>query len=674
MVYVGRGRRFKLGSSHVWCIVFLTWPKYTQCAQDQYMRCRNLSEKDRSPDNAEITRSGVISSTLQDFYDSTCEVCPTRNTTAEQVLRISANRTRVVVLLTHPSTFQKMLIIAAGLLTSGSPVIITTGPNTPEHHLIRQVLFHHIPCEKHLTASILLTFKSFTMHSSQMCPSMADPSKRPGDVILCSIQNAERAAGALLDILAVVSQPGVLILDVMSFAGMLVAERKLLPTIMIVENAGVFLRHVFGKPQCSTGFLLSPRVWFNALPAWINDRLNSLDLSSSFVALNRARSRLQLARVRHMSDLWRVGGKVLLTSDLDAKGWQYALPNLRFISDPLLPPCVTCLAAPVSTDPTKPTVLVVVTFSNDDKGRASSRRLVHAFDLARTSIKQIAKNETCAKDDRLCWNGPTDFQVVRPGTMPEVLPPDFVIAEDTVFLDSLARHNPVAIVSTCDVSNSWTHGLGSLVLCIDEISSPREMAFHLLKLWLNQEKKPFVQFADTHKYRKARDDLEWVVSVAERMGLLHDGRSNTWQDGGDFGRYRRNHSEVKLLQDIDDNEISIETVSAIGALLVILAWLFLGCAAAYISLKDTPLLQKFQLRRLHYRNHHQLNLSVVINEILFRLPDLDHVLSLWREWMTELIRHWEETVASPCASVGNTEVTEHLSYSKRKRHMPKKRH
>jgi hypothetical protein len=326
-------RRSKLGRTLFWSFVIGVLLKLTQCAPyDQYRRCRNLSIENRTIDrdtaDTNTTTSLLVSHALQDYYDSVCEMCQKRDTTV-QTLKFLANKTRAVVLLTHQTTFEKLIIAAAGLLTSGSRVTIITGPNIPEHHRIQQLLFQHIPCEKHIIASVLLTFKSFSMEESQICPSIVDSTISPGDIILCSMQNAVQAVEALLALMATSSQPGVLVLDATSVAGLLVAERELIPTLMILENAGDFLRQALGAHESRTGSLFSPRVWYNKLLTGIQDRLNSLDLTSSFVALNRVRSRLQLARVRHIADLWRAGGNIVLTSDSDARRWQYTKSSIH---------------------------------------------------------------------------------------------------------------------------------------------------------------------------------------------------------------------------------------------------------------------------------------------------------------------------------------------------------
>lgn len=662
------GLRTKLGRDYLWSIAFYMLLKGVICAlDDDYRRCRNPAVGDGSSGNAS-SYALVVSSALQGFFDSACDVCPERDAVT-QTMRLLSNKTRAVVLLTHAATIEKMLDISAGLLASGSRVTIITGPYTPEHPRIRRALFLRIPCEKHFFASVLLTFKSYSVDASQMCPRTVDAKSTPGDIILCSIQNAMPIVKALIVQLTFVSQPGVLVLDATMIAGLLVTERQLLPAIVIAENEGTFLRYILGAESRPSGSLWNPQTWFKILLSDTRDNLNSLDLTSSFIALNKIRSTLQLARVRHIADLWRAGGNIVLSSDPDARGWQNALPNLRFLSDPLLPHCIACLAAPVIADPSVPIVLVSIAFHNDEAGRSSSRRLLQAFELARASIKQLSRDEFCARFERDCWYGPADFQVVVPGTMPEVLPPGFVTAEETDFLDSLVRHKPVAVASTCNISNLWTRSLGPPVLCVDLSSPPHETALRLLEMLRRQSQETTLPNQST---AGLGDGLERVVSVVEQIGLLRDRRGNTWKDGWEMGLHIQAHLQASPFMIVHSGEVGLDTF-IYSSLLVTLAWLVLFCTAAYLSFKDTATMRKFRSRRLHHRNHTYVTFSAVTDEILFRLPHFDRVWNLWTEWLSGKLRQWDE-LATPQVAEGSTEEEDHPSHTRRKRHISKKRH
>jgi len=170
-------------------------------SDDHYRRCRSLSKEPKN-DNS------LTSPALREFYNSTCEICP--NDYPSTTVRTASNKTRAVVLLTAQETFEKALTITVGLLTSGNRVTIITGPGMPEHHLIREGIFHAIPCEKHGISSILLTFKSYTLESSGA--SHCD--------ISCSLQNAVPTVEAFSAVFDQVSEPSVLVLDAMSVAGM----------------------------------------------------------------------------------------------------------------------------------------------------------------------------------------------------------------------------------------------------------------------------------------------------------------------------------------------------------------------------------------------------------------------------------------------------------------------
>jgi hypothetical protein len=237
------------------------------------------------------------------------------------------------------------------------------------------------------------------------CPRalLVDPTTQsPGDIILCNIQNAEVTVNALTEVLQKVIDPSVFVMDATCFAGMLVAERWNIPTVLMVEQAEVFLRYVLGAPKVPTtssgdgggGLFITimsqlqyfnPRFWYQTITSAMQDRLNSLDLTSSFIALNRVRARYKMGRLRLLTNIWRVGGGVLLinsqtthnpnqdnlnsnnmkgrqkrtssdadtdvanTDIADESGWRHILPNSYTIPDPLLPPCIACINAPVTT-------------------------------------------------------------------------------------------------------------------------------------------------------------------------------------------------------------------------------------------------------------------------------------------------------------------------------------
>lgn len=452
------------------------------------------------------------------------------------------------------------------------------------------------------------------------------------------------------------------------YVGLLVAESRLVPTVALSsENTAIFLRHALGLAEVDSSskswIFFNPRCWCKAFHRALQVRLGSLDLTSVFIALNRVRDyHFRLARLRQPIEIWR-RGTVFLAFDRETLGWSHSLPNLVRVPDPLLPYCITCSHNPITTKSAMPTVVVSVHYFNDEKGRSGSKKLMEGLELARASIVTFLDKEDCAWNG-MCWKGPSDFQVVRPGgEIPEVLPPESVSFEKTTFLDTLARHKPVAIVSLCDDMNSWTKSLGPPVLCLETSWSPSEIAFRLLRLWHSHGDHSDSE-QDTVKHANSvvtneQDGLGFTVSLLEQIGLLRDRHHNgkeKWLDSSEMGRDVLIFLDSVRIDGLFGKKNNTRSLSS-GAPFVLLAWLFLALAALYIPLRNTTGLHRMRLRHLHHRSYQQLSLEAVIDEFWFRLPDLEKV--------------WNET---PTLSLEapNNETTDH--HGTRKRRATKKRH
>jgi hypothetical protein len=273
------------------------------------------------------------------------------------------------------------MVTTSGLLSQNLRVTMLTAPNMPPEGAIRSALSLHMPCEQQLVAQALLSIKPFYIHPQALpCPqyynnynNMQDPTTQsPADVIYCSIVNAAPMVKSMSESLATVDQPSVLLLDGTSVAGLLIAEHFLIPSLMIVESVEV-LRHILGEPSSS---VQTKRIQHKKLPQvnkvpasqyydyyyryhyyhWlhpvsvyrmIQDRLNSVDLATAFIALNRVRQSLGLQRLRTVSDLWKAPGSLLWSPLADAKLWQPKMRNLLVYSGPFLPPCAPCNASVV---------------------------------------------------------------------------------------------------------------------------------------------------------------------------------------------------------------------------------------------------------------------------------------------------------------------------------------
>jgi hypothetical protein len=672
----------------------------------------------------------IHSLALQELYASQCEKCPQHLSPPETTLRLLSNKTRAVVLLTHAATLSQALVLAAGLLTSGSRVTIVLGssnPGIPDQRTIRSRLFAHIPCSNHVVASILLTFNRFSLDDgdhdktlnrcalgSTSSAATASGSgtgssgshsnhhnrkhQSAGDILWCSLQTALPTAQTLARELShLASLPAVLIVDASFVAGLLVAERLRLPAILLVATAADYLPPILGRgpavaPRATAaatttshhGWWTPLRTWFRVVATGLHDRLAALDLTSAFMALNRVRSQLQLGRVRRLADVWQASGNVLLSSDPQALLWQDSLPHVRILVDPLVPPCIPCLPTTSATHAPmidrQPVVLVSVDFNRDSKvGRFQSRRLLQALELTRASLRELAQtdstpsrchapflNNTTHRDNCLpYWHRRLNFTAVFPSTptWPDV-PPDFVLVEDTNFLDSLARHQPMAVISSCTEGTMGTVTLGPPVLCLDWSWSARATALHLLQLWSNQ--KPAALHSGTRP-NLPDGGLEHIVTTIEQIGLLRDRYYQTWQNGLDMNRHLQRHFSQA-------EGVPLASSSQSGGWLetfwVVISWLICITTALYIWFKDNATLwQRFRLRRSHYFRNPIPILSAVTDE-------MNLVVTLCSTWTVEQMQQWEKLgVVATEASDDARESTEHHGHlARRKRHPLKKRH
>jgi hypothetical protein len=107
---------------------------------------------------------------------------------------------------------------------------------------------------------------------------------------------------------------------------------------------------------------------------------------------------------------------------------------------------------------------------------------------------------------------------------------------------------------------------------------------------------------------------------------------------------------------------------------VYLAFCVLGAAVIYLSL------QNYRLHRSHYRSNQNnaaalLNPSSIAEEVILRLPELDHVYNLWSTWLVQELARLNEPMLQPNKSkaVGNSEANMSQN-SRNKRRTSKKRH
>jgi len=588
------------------------------------------------------------------------------------------------------------MVTAAGLLSRGMRVTMIAAPNMPPEDLIWPALSQHLPCAQLAVAHSLLTFRVYPIPDELPCPQQLDHNhnhllmQSPSDSLWCSIVNAPPLAYSISEALTSLDEePDVMMVDATSVAGLLVAEACLVPSLVLVETTGL-LRQVLGSPTSS-------------LSDAFHDRLNSLDSTSSFLALNRVRRTLGLARIRTLADLWKAPGNVIWTATTEP-GWEddEKFPHVLTFAGPFLPPCVPCDSAYVKTKTLPPShasipsVVVSAAFRNDEKGRRNVRKLLQGLSLARASIQDLSKNHSFATTaDGVEID---DLRVILMGPPHDFVLPDFVQTASSAFLDVLAANGPTAaLVSLCDSTNVWTRKLGAPVLCLDTNWSARQIAAGLLETIQSQ--------GDGETPVPVEDALEQIISVIQTLAVVKSLKGHVWSNGWEIRRdvLRRLNLSPSVSSDSSlSDDLNFDWWQELSGLLFYLAWAMVAFSVIYLTLKDASfgpvsLLSRMNIsRRLHHRHRrntshdslkggshdffgdsshngkHNLrpggfNLSVwtatLTEELLRRLPELDRLWLLWLAWTKRVLAQLKEDEGSAVRDTKGVNGDAHVSMS-----------
>lgn len=665
-----------------------------------------------------------------------CHVCPgmdlsTFKEFSNTVTKPSPANTHAVIFMESYAMSDSMISIAAGLIMAGSRVTFIVDNDLPSDHTwIVQALTERLPCRRQFFATNMLLFKRLLGISRKLkqCPEeQLDPTKNSiGDYILCKFQNAMPTTTALITQLHSIGNPSVLITDATSIAGILVAEKQLMPAIVLVENGNRFLQHILGSPENSMDRYSrwNPIYWYTAFTIALHNTLRSMDMTSAFVQLNRIRVDHGMRRIRRMSDLW-LGSIVLVTDPIVANVWRVTLPYLLIMPQPLLPPCIACTeilssqqseminttittttttTPPIITTLTPtttsiPSVVVSVPFVDDADGRRNSRRLYNGIEMARRSIRDIVLShndnhddddaEVCASHQlppllprRDCRMREDAFQLIpvrsilgNGAGLFSSLPPDYVTSEENNLLDCLSRHQPKVFVTVCNAANAWVQTLGIPTLCLVPKWTAEQIATQFLKLW-NNGKNGLLMKNDTLNQKE--DALVWTVDLIESVGRLNTDQGLIWKNGRELSWYMLVFLEAKGFVKFDDNTFTHER-SLLELLLICFAWLILGMSVLSIAFKETASIQKFRQRWFNqHRNDQSLSILVFAHDFWFRLHDLDMLTALWTGWASDQLSRLDELLKTSSSSsskgqaAGGVEQSDHQT--RRKRNASKKRH
>ncbi|GAX14713.1 hypothetical protein FisN_11Hh254 [Fistulifera solaris] len=551
-------------------------------------------------------------------------------------------------LVESQASFDNMISITAGLLTSGHQVTLFCQQS---EHQILHYLLSRIPCADHWRARSLLTFQAFDEHPFPC-----------NDAFPCEIQNAAGLVKELHSKLR--SDPfDLVVTDGIFVAGMVVAELLTMPTIALLEGTNYHLRKIFGP-------IASNQPWYTWLVRVIYDRLQLLDQMKEFVELNRLRTQFGLKRLRTLTDFWTRENQILMTLQ------NVSIPKVLRIPSPLLPPCVPCLpnefsntathGSPIALTDT-PALIMAVTFPDTTQGRISFRTLMQALSLARASLQEIAQTSALKEDNAgraKRWSGPSNFIVVRWGKSFEELQPAFVITESPEYVwDSLVRHKPVVgIVTNCDGGDfDYIQNMGFPILCLERHpQSPRELGKAILK-FINVEND------FTTSSFNPNDGLVWLVSLIDEL-------TNREVHGTMEVLNERIHSLQTILFPELDSYQAYENSAITWLTLAVeyMAWTIMISVLLYVHLK--PIFHKFypfskrHTRRSHRDMHEKpITLTLIAEEWVDRLPELDYVFDIWKIWLWQELANFQK----PKPNESNSSRT---TKNKRRTHHHKKKH
>jgi hypothetical protein len=372
------------------------------------------------------------------------------------------------------------------------------------------------------------------------------------------------------------------------------------------------------------------------------------------------RRKLGMRPLRTVADVWKAPASVIMTTlpAVASSSGQEANLNLQSFAAPILPPCLPCWST--SELVTNDWPVVIVTTHGQRTSLADARYILKGLAMALASARKL--RDQCDWEEGEpgdCWNGDLDFSVVwlpTEGATPALLP-DFVTIAKGSLLDNLARYkHTLAIVTLCIDDSLWIAGLGPRILCWDDSSSTRDMGLRLLQLLRKPAVKPLEQTRG--------DCLRHIVSLVERVVDVKRKYGPGWITAADMGRDLRVGLQLREESTSENN----------SGLFVFAAWCILVSAVFYVIHEKTFPTHTSRLRR--YRHHQRMTFTDIMDEIVFRLPELEQICGLWTVWSAEKLSCMQESVPVPAPRERvDSKDGNHSTHSVRKRRPAKgKRH
>jgi hypothetical protein len=337
---------------------------------------------------------------------------------------------------------------------------------------------------------------------------------------MCTIEGASKHIQQIYSLLGrqnangiPIPLPDVLVMDVTFVPGLLLSELSFIPTVAIASPHALDLA-IEHDPAWTPN-----EEWhlLYRLYRIVRQRLYSLSLTRSFLAMNAVRNRIGRA-VRLLKTpadylypvvaliLEDVPHKVIplpqttrttrTTATMDSNNNNRWQQQRAIVTGSLQPPCVPCLVDE-TPQPSKTTFIkkssssssssktskkpppTVMVWPSPDISPASVRALIRGIILARGSLDSY---DECEWDSLSCRNEGTDFEILwldddeynnhnnnKGGYFPDVVP-SYVKKESSVsLLDSLARHNhTIAVLAHCDSTSMALPLFGVSLLCVSQ--------------------------------------------------------------------------------------------------------------------------------------------------------------------------------------------------------------
>ena len=562
----------------------------------------------------------------------------------------------VAFILLSTADLNYPMTLSAVLLNQGARVTILIAPDMSgrENEFIDRI-FRFLPCDKHILAQSLLTIYTVKGEGSHK------PACHESANVMCHVpdKNFVRQLGTAVNSSRL---PDIILVQATGLAALLVTEHFRIPSI-VMANDGAHLREMLGPPD-RTSYMWTLRGFKYWIIELLYDRYWSLSWSASFVTLNMVRRNLGMTPLRTFSDVWNKAESLVVTSYPDAAGWGH--PSLFKFAAPNLPPCLPCWIRKKW-----PEGISLIIVSTEDQGMTleQARSTMQGFALARNSMRRFPNN--CDWEDEApgvdCWVGARDFVVIWLKTEVEmpIVVPDFVVIEDGSLLDTLAL-NPTAmsvIATLCRDDTRWIAGLGPPVLCLDQAASAHDLALDVLRLF----RKPAEHVANPTEADGMLRTAAFIENLAQ-VSKRHSQEFRHSNTAADMGRILR-----KALAIADKRPYEAHVVSVLlFPFVLFIALMIFSFSVVYVVFEKLSPSNPSRLRR--HRQYQRPTLRDIIDEITFRMPELEQAWDMWVDWTNAKLAYMQEIgPASYMRARTESKDPQHQTQSNRKRRPAKKR-